>query len=114
MKIKIALLLMCALISAASHAQLQQPMDLPPDSALNKSLVINEVEKREHVNVISVQIVKPGLAEAVFERGTATVHFGFNDPIANCPLGKERECEKIAHNNPLGFKILSYESHRSQ
>lgn len=72
-----------------------------------------EVQKREHARVDDVQIVAPGVAKARFAGGVADVHFGFRDPVANCPIGQDRECERRMQDNPLGFVVLSYESHRN-
>lgn len=77
---------------------------------LEKGLVKDEVQRREHAPVKSVDLVSPGVARVVYVGGTANVRFGFDDPMMNCPRMQERECANKAQNNPLGFKVLAYDS----
>ncbi|WP_176042764.1 hypothetical protein [Burkholderia stabilis] len=79
---------------------------------LQKRLVKDEVQRREHAPVESVDVVSPGVARAAFSGGVADVRFGFDDPIMTCPRMQERACEKKARDNPMGFKVLAYTSHR--
>lgn len=81
--------------------------------SVQKRLVKDEVQRREHASVDSVDLLSPGVARAAFAGGEADVHFGFDDPMMNCPRMQERECAKRAQDNPLGFKVLAYASHRS-
>lgn len=78
---------------------------------LERWLVASEVRKREHAQVTTLQILDPGMAKANFVGGSAVVRFGFQQPMS-CPTGKDHECEQHFLDNPTGFKVLSYESHR--
>ncbi|WP_175712421.1 hypothetical protein [Burkholderia ambifaria] len=83
--------------------------------SIAKLHVRSEVEKREHVWGANVKIVAPGVAKATFHGGFSIVRFGFRDidhDLSNCPIGQSTECEKRFQDNPSGFEVLSYETHR--
>lgn len=83
-----------------------------------RKLLADEVSKREHAKVLHVRITTvegrgPNQGVVEFNGGVADVSFAFIDPILTCPAGEESVCEKAAKDNPLGFTVISYTTHRT-
>lgn len=98
------------LLPCIGPAQALTPLTTEQGITISRYLISKEVEKREGVRVTGVDVTEPGVATARFVDGTATVRFGFIDPIRNCPIDSTRNCEKEAFDNPIGFKVTSYKS----
>lgn len=83
--------------------------------AIVKHMVAHEVEDRERTKVQSVTLVSPGVAHAVFTGGSVDMHYDTNTPECAAYVSDEKyeTCLKSVMNNPLGFRVLSYQSKRA-